>query len=951
MPVPVDPPRRSPTPGRAPAGAWGVAWLAFALGAAAARAGDTAPRFDRDIRPILAEHCLGCHGPDSGSREAELRLDEAAGAVPQAIVPGNPDSSALIARVTSTDPLTRMPPPAHGPGLTAAETDLLRRWIAAGAPYERHWALEPIRRPAVPATDRPAATDIDRFLAASRAARGTPEPAPIDRRRLIRRATFDLTGLPPEWADVEAFLADPAPDAEAFARVVDRLLASPRYGERWGRHWLDIARYADTHGGSAIGFVKFPFSYTYRDYVVRSFNEDVPWDRLITEQIAADQLGLSENDPALAGLGFLTIGMQFRNRFDLLDDQIDVVSRGLMGLTIACARCHDHKYDPVTTEDYYALAATFAPSRPPDLPPVIGSPPPSPARDDYDRELDRRRTVRDDMARDQIAVMQGRLRMQVGLYLRELAKGTPEQDLSSAFLSFRTDDVRPHVLDRWREYLATMSADDPVFGPWVRLRGLPAEGFHEQAAALVAALGAENGDPAAAAARNGLGDATPKWNPLVLAALQERSPAALVDVADAYGALFTAVHRQWLAALAQAAEEAVGTEGIVPDEDARHLVVNSPIQRQLRHHLLAPGTPTAVEGDLARQLLNRTVQDTLAGKSGAIHELHLASPGSPPRAMTLEERRDAPPTHVLRRGSALDRGAVVAARFPAALSPPGAAPFPEGSRRLGLARALVAAENPLVRRVIVNWAWQHHFGEALVRTPDDFGTRGRPPAQPELLDWLAETFREEGWSLKRLHRRMMLTDAYRAAAAEDPAARVADAENETVWRMPRRRLDLEAMRDAMLAVSGELDATMGGPPVDLAATPTVPRRTLYGFVNRDIVSSLEGTFDGANPAACTARRPDTTIPQQALFALNSAFVQDRAAAFAAAAAAAVPDGGAARVEWMIRRALSRPAAAEETAATLDYLAREAALPGTPAEAPWQRFAHVLLASNEFHFPD
>ena len=499
-------------------------------------------RFDRDVRPILAEHCLECHGPDAGSRQGALRLDTDEGAKPQAMLPGRPDESELVRRILSTDPDLRMPPPAKGPGLTATEIDTLRRWIEAGAPYEGHWAFAPIHRPPVPTTTRPASTDIDRFLAAAREARGLAEPPRIGRRELIRRATFDLTGLPPAWEEVEAFEADTAPDVEAFGRVVDRLLASPRYGERWGRHWLDIARYADTHGGSAIGFTKFPFSYTYRDYCVRSFNGDVPWDRFITEQIAADQMGLAGNDPALAGLGFLTIGMQFRNRYDLLDDQIDVVSRGFMGLTIACARCHDHKYDPVTASDYYALAATLAPSAPPELPPVIGSPEETPAFADYRRELERRRTIRDDMARDQIAVMQGRLRMQVGLYLRELAKGTPEQDLTSAFLSFRTDDVRPHVLDRWRTYLATMPADDPVFGPWVKARELPADGFEARCAETLAALTAENGDPSAAAARNGLGEETPKWNPLVLAALTERKPATLADVADVYGAVFVMCH-------------------------------------------------------------------------------------------------------------------------------------------------------------------------------------------------------------------------------------------------------------------------------------------------------------------------------------------------------------------------------------------------------------------------
>ena len=930
---------------------WWILCATLALSSGRSLAADI--RYDRDVRPILAEHCLGCHGPDAPARQADLRLDTEDGAKPRVIVPHRPDESEFIRRLLASDPAERMPPPDTGRELTATEIDTLRRWVEAGAPYEKHWAFSPIKRPVVPSPVGPASTDIDRFLVAAREARGVGTVATISRRELIRRATYDLTGLPPNWEEVAAFEADSSP--QAFATVVDRLLASPRYGERWGRHWLDIARYADTHGGSAIGFTKFPFSYTYRDYVVQSFNGDVPWNRFVAEQVAADQMGLAETDPALAALGFLTIGMQFRNRNDLVDDQIDVVSRGLMGLTIACARCHDHKYDPISTADYYSLHATLAASRPPETLPVIGTPAETPALAEYRHELQRRRTVRDDMATDQVAVMQGRLRMQVGLYLRELAKGTPEQDLSSAFLSFRTDEVRPHILNRWRDYLAAITDNDPVFGPWIRLRQLPADQFATRSSEIVAVLLADNGDPAAASAKNGLAEETPKWNPLVLAALADRKPESLADVADAYGFLFAEVHRQWLKGLAEASEEAVG-DGIITDEDPRHATINSPIHRPLRHHLFADGTPTMIGGQAAQSLLNRTVQDTLAGKGGAIHDLHLGSPGSPPRSMVLTEQDDAGPFHILRRGNAINRGEVVEARFPTILA--AAAdnkPFPAGRRRLGLAAALVSPDNPLLRRVIVNWAWQRHFGAGLVRTPDDFGTRGQPPTHPELLDHLASGFLDDGWSLKSLHRRIMLSDAYRLGATEVAASRQVDPDDELLWRMPRRRLDVESMRDAMLAVSGELDTTMGGAPVDLAAAPIIPRRSIYGFVNRDIVSSLSGTFDGANPTACTVRRPETTIPQQALFALNSDFIQDRAVALSKLAMQAA-DTDEARVAWLFGRLFSRQPSAEETASALVYTRQQAATPDAgdgplPPELPWQRLAHVLLAANEFLFPD
>ena len=826
----------------------------------------------------------------------------------------------------------------------------------AGAPASQppHWAFAPVRPPPVPPPTGAASTDIDRFLLAGLKARGLSLSPAIPRWQWIRRVTFDLVGLPPTWEEVEAFLGDASPDAEG--KVIDRLLSSPRYGERWGRHWLDLARYADTHGGSAIGFTQFPFSYTYRDYVIRAFNADLPYDRFILEQLAADQLGLGEGDPALAGLGFLTVGMQYRNRHDLIDDQIDVITRGLQGLTVACARCHDHKFDPIPTRDYYSLYATLAPSHVPDRLPPLGAAADPKAGLEYERELARRQQVHDDLARDQVEVLRGRLRMQVGMYLREIARGMGEQDTSTGFLSYRTDDIRPILFNRWRDYLRSLPPEEPVFGPWHRLAALAPVGtnasplFQAACSNLVQTLRKENGDPAPFKEGQKLAVAAPRWNPRVLEALERKQPQSMLQVAEAYGALFAEEQQAWLKGLQSAVAEAGEGAEVIPDEDGRHQEINSAVQRQLRHHLFGPNTPTAVSDALGAELLNRTVNDDLAGRRGAIEELHLNSPGSPPRAMVLGEDPSPAAFHVLRRGNPLDRGEAVEARFLSALSTTPAPAFPEGRRRLGLARAVASRDNPLTRRVIVNWVWEHHFGQGLVRTPDDWGTRAARPVQMELLDHLASQFAEEGWSLKRLHRRLLLSAAYKQASAEDPRARMIDPDNELFWRMPRHRLELEAMRDSLLAVSGELQLSMGGRPFDLQAQPVVPRRSVYGFINRDIVSTLSSTFDGANPSACTARRPETSVPQQTLFALNSDFIQDRAAALAARLARPGDGDGdaAARVRRLYRTLFSRDPAPEELNAALTYVRRAGQ---GPPEAPWSRLAHALLASNEFVFID
>lgn len=909
-------------------------------------------QFNTQVRPILAEYCLHCHGHDEEQLHGDLRLNTREGAIGSAIQPHASDQSELIARIVSDDDSIRMPPPETGKRLSPDQIAILKAWIDQGAPYDEHWSFRPIEPHAPPETKTPVATEIDRFVVARLEQSGMHLSPPIDKRTWIRRATFDLHGLPPTIDEIDSFLGDDSPDA--FAKVIDRLLDSPRYGQRWGRYWLDIARYADTHGGAAIGFTKFPFSYTYRDYVIDAMNRDVPYDRFIHEQLAADQLGLSENDPSLAALGFLTVGMQYRSRHDQIDDQIDVVSRGLMGLTVACARCHDHKYDPVPTAEYYAMYATLASSQSPKELPTVGKPPESDAYREYDIELKRLQRSLADMGRDQFAIMRSRLRMQVGLYLRELAKGTPEQDLSAAFLSYRTDDVRPAVLNRWRDYLRAMPSDDPVFGPWVQLSRPENAPFGERLGELLRRMDEENGDPTKFAEPHKQRTTVPKWNPLMVQTLRDSQATDLLGVADAYGKLFAEINKRWLQTMIDASIEAESPDKIIPDEDPKHSEINSPIYQQLRHHLYQEGTPTVVPDDLAASLVNRTIHGAYQGKEGEIEKLHLESPGSAPRAMSLKESSNAGPFHLFRRGNPIDRGPMVQPGFLSLGSKTKPTTFPSGNLRLELARQITDPNNPLTRRVIVNWVWQHHFGQGLVRSPDDFGTRGDSPTHPELLDDLATQFLKDGWSLKQLHRRIMLTDTYRQASVEHQDFRTRDPENRLLWRMPLRRLDMEAMRDAMLMVSMELDDSRHGRPFDLSAQPAIPRRSVYAFINRDIVSSFSSTFDGANPNACTAKRPDTTVPQQTLYALNSEFIQDRAESLARKSLEQAPDSSdQERLVWMVRRAWGRDPKTEELETMMTFLRGGVAdrpADGWPVQR-WNRLAHVLLASNEFMFID
>ena len=919
--------------------------------------------FNRQVRPILSENCLQCHGPDAKKRRADLRLDLEAEAKKLAIVADAPEDSELIQRIQSTDPDSVMPPAATGKVLTKAQKDILRQWIQEGAKYSNHWSFQPIAASqsllnALPESEA-GTSPIDRFLLDKLNKARLSYSRPVSRAQFIRRATFDLTGLPPTWAEVEGFDNDLADGREE--RLINRLLESPRYGERWGRHWLDIARYADTHGGAAIGFTTFPFSYTYRDYVINAFNKDLPVDRFLLEQIAADQLGTSEDDPSLAALGFLTVGMQFRNSHDTIDDQIDVITRGLLGLTVTCARCHDHKFDPIPTSDYYALYASIAPSKSPSQLPAIGTVADGNARQQYERELSELKLKYQQFAREQNEVLRNRWRMQVGLYLAEIAKGVGEQDLSTDFLSYRTDDLRPLVFNRWRAYLQELGPADPVFGPWLEMQSwgtIPEVAFQkrrdEYLSRLSGELDAIGRTPDKLHALRG---GPPKWNPFIVDALVEQKPNSLSEAAAVYGKVFAEQQRLWLQSLLETSSEAGSDGTVLPDDHLQHQIINSPSHRQIRNHLYAPGSPFDVSDEEAVQLTNRPINDLISGKKGAIHQLNLSSPGSPPRAMIVHEDPMPKDTHIFLRGNPLARGEIVRPKFLSALSGDRTPIFEDGKRRLGLARSVISDSNPLTARVLVNWAWQNHFGSGLVRTPDDFGTRGQAPTHPELLDYLADQFRKNGWSMKWLHRTIMLSQGYHQGAIENERSRQVDPEDQFLWRMPRRRLDFESMRDSMLAVCDELDTTMGGRPIDLNASPAIPRRSVYGFVNRDIIANLMSTFDTANPNACTAKRPETTVPQQTLFALNSDFIQDRASRLAAVTKQMKPASDEDRIVGMVRRALCRTPTESEVDKAKKFLSE--AIPATTTadgaaadpERSWILLAHALMASNEFTFLD
>ncbi|MFT5323241.1 MAG: hypothetical protein ACI8P0_001088 [Planctomycetaceae bacterium] len=665
--------------------------LLLALSLAAASDAAAAPVdehfFETRIRPVLIEKCFKCHGSEKASSEFRVDSRDAllkGGELGAAVVPGKPEDSLLLQAIDPANEDLQMPPDDPLPANIVAD---FRTWIESGAAWpksvgngpdaafqaKRHWAFTPVSKPELPTVGDESwiRTPVDRFVLSKLNEAGLSPSNPADRATLIRRLKFDLLGLPPTFEETQDFLNDKSPDA--WKKLVDRFLASPHYGERWGRHWLDVARYADTKGYVFQEERKYPFAYTYRDWVVRSLNEDLPYDQFLTRQIAADWLvkeGLPESE--LAAMGFLTLGRRFLNNInDIIDDRLDVISRGTMALTVTCARCHDHKYDPIPQADYYSLYGV-------------------------------------------------------------LRSSTEPKDHKNAMPLFESD--KP-------------------FNPYV------------------------------------------------------------------FG-----------------------------------------------------------------------------------------------------------------RGSQGNRGPQVPRQFLEVVAGPDRKPFQNRSGRLELAQAIAHPDNPLTARVIVNRVWMHHFHSSLVTTPSDFGLRCEPPTHPELLDWLAAHLVESGWSLKDLHRAILNSATWRQASVDVLANRKIDSENSLFWRMNRHRLELEPMRDAILAVGGDLDLTVGGEAVDIVKDPTPRRRTIYGFIDRQNLPGLFRTFDFAGPDTHSPGRFKTSVPQQTLYLRNSPFLVGEARRVAKSLDEKTSP--TIRIRDLFRRTLARDPDADDVRLAEAFLSQSTNSDG-PGEPLWQ----------------
>lgn len=874
----------------------------------------TVEHFESKVRPLLIEHCHSCHGEKKS--EAGLRLDSREAILNGSdkgpvVVPGAPEKSKLI-QVINHSGAIKMPP--KGSKLPADAIEALTVWIKSGAYYpagtsvvaktdpKKHWAWQPVQKQTLLSvkSEKPIAGPIDRFVQAKLEAMGLSLAAEADPRTLIRRAYFDLIGLPPSADEVERFVCEfTAKPQAAWEALIDRLLASPQYGEAQARHWLDLARYADTKGYVFQEDRNYPYAYTYRDWVIRAFNEDLPYNRFIQLQIAADRLNPPDKRD-LAAMGFLTVGRRFLNNVhDIIDDRLDVTCRTFMGVTVGCARCHDHKYDPIPAKDYYSLYGVFASSIEPKDLPLIGEPERNADYLKFEEEMKKREGELEAVRRKLWTAHIEKLRKPdvIANYLvaaRDIRDASDRQIMGIV----RERDLAGESLGRWRGLLFQDSDLSVVFGPLKALAELKDSEFEAKAPATLAkALQA-------------------KVNPLVAKAFDGQKLATFKDAAVIYGKLFAAHY----------------PAPAKPD----------PAQALLAE-ILGPNGPAGIPFTEAEKVFNRDDRNKVNEARRKVDSFKASSPFAPPRAMVMNDGPINNP-YIFMRGIPGNRGPSVPRQFLEILSPD-RKPFKDGSGRLELANAIADPKNPLTARVLVNRVWITHFGHGLVRTPSDFGVRSDPPTHPELLDYLASEFVNNNWSIKKLHRAIVLSRTYLQSSECSNELAKADPENRLLAHQNRRRLDFEQLRDGMLRTSDLLDLAQGGKSIDLFKEPFTARRSVYGFVDRQNLPGTLRIFDFASPDTHSPQRFTTTVPQQALFLMNSPFVQAQAKALVARPEIAAKTKPEERIAALVRCVYGRAARGEEIALLGDFVRNG------DQGARWEQLAQVLLLSNEFAFVD
>ena len=914
----------------------------------AAQSVDPLEFFEKSVRPVLVEKCQVCHNPNL--KTAELDLSSAAGFVHGGasgplVSTDDPEKSRLLEVIRYEERL-KMPPTGK---LSDQEIANITAWVKAGAPWpgaehvevaksqstskafteeqKNFWAFQPVNDPAPPEvkTKDWARSPIDRFILAKLEENRLEPAPPADKLTLLRRVTFDLTGLPPTVKEIEDFLADDSP--QAFELVVDRLLASPRYGEHWGRHWLDVARYADSTGNDEDH--RYPYAWRYRDYVIDAFNADLPYDQFIREQVAGDLLppddaGAEINRRGIVATGFLALGpkalaQQDKKKmlYDVYDEQVDVLSKAFLGITVACARCHDHKFDPIRTKDYYSMVSIFASTR---------------NFDDSETHVSKM--------------------LYTPLVAEQLYEDFKAHRLKIIYKHLDVDEALAEDLEKYALDVNTRLADYMVAARELETNGgSPAALAAERnldAAALEKWTGyLKPGEPEREHLRQWREAQPDQWRQ-VAAGYQERAQKQLTDWVES--------QKKFRARVRESAKDRVMP--VKPRQFSRET------DAFVFEVFYEDNGSFAVSEQQEEAVLPPEGLAKVRALRAELKQLEDTAPPEPEMACAVREGERVEQA-VFIRGDYNSPGEPAPKAFPAIVAGEQPPLVKSVSGRLELANWIASPDNPLTARVMVNRIWQGHFGEGIVRTPSNFGKMGERPTHPELLDYLAKRFVESGWSVKKMHRLILNSSVYQMSSEGTAKKAEQDPENRLLSQFSRRRLAVEEIRDGLLAIGGSIDFEMGGTMQSgfgtdgensndrLSIDPTtVSRRMVYIPLRRSNLPTLLNLFDFGDATIPLDKRPLTNVAPQALFMMNSEFVADRARNVAQSLLDDAELSDSARIERAYLRTLNRRPDAEETDTGLTYMAglktRFASITDLQA---WQSLCRILIASNEFVYVD
>ena len=897
-----------------------IAWLTLLSGFTILEA-EEFPRaelnhFERTIRPILIKHCIKCHGPQR--QEGDLRLDSREqllkGGNRGAAVHLEKANESLILMALRHENDLEMPP-----GVSLSESVLadFARWISQGAAWPetfdlpidldptQHWAFQPISNPPIPVHTHPngSGSTVDPFVLTQLAKKGLKPSPRASKHTLARRVYQDLTGLPPTVKQLKEFLEDDT--ADAYETLIDEAMADPQFGVHWARMWMDIARYADNKGYIFYLNREFKWAYTYRDYLIEAFNDDRSYRQLIVEQLAADKLVKDDLRP-LRAMGFITLGDYFvNNKYDMIDDRIDVITRGLMGLTVTCARCHDHKFDPIPTADYYGLYGVLDSSHDPIVPPLFEQPEATPEYIKFREQLAVKQAALETFVGTTISQLKEDGRTRIADYLMAAYNERNNPDSDNFMLLTEKGALNPRMIRRWKNHLKeSHKTPASLWHVWNAFAAIPDDSFTNQSGQIYQEL---------LGVRNDL-------NSIVTEHVLSTQPKSMQQVAEGYEK-----------ALLQA-KQTVNREGEACDDPDIIQLASS-----LYGPMAPPDIPVNIGFDFLDLFPDRTTQAEFKKVLEDVENFIRNDAAAPARALVLKDNEIPTEPYVFKRGNPNHRGEYVPRKFLSILDPAGS-PFEHGSGRLELAHKIASPDNPLTARVMVNRIWMQLMGQGIVSTPSDFGVRGTKPTHPLLLDHLATEFISSEWSIKSIIKRIVLSQTYQQTA-DAPATPASDPNNTLYWRAERKRLNWEQTRDAVIHATGELDLVTSGPsfPLDNAWTP---RRSAFSYINRLDIPTLLRTFNFPSPNASSGMRSETTVPQQALWFFNNPFIHE-AVNRISARAELMEANTEQRITFLYLLLFSRYPEAAEHAAIGSFLSEE------NSDERIQDLIHVLLMSNEF----